>query len=120
LGGISDGSPEPLRKVFQHILSIAFGIGQLRQKSRTRFPGDFAPVIEAAHRISAFLVSPQDLRQQLLFGDVVMVRLYLVVGDVHPELECTPWSGQVGGPENRLTEPTAESHPCGISFWPRG
>ena len=30
LAGISSRSPEPLRKVFQLILSIAFGIGQLR------------------------------------------------------------------------------------------
>jgi hypothetical protein len=63
-------SPEPLRKLFQFILSIAFGIGKLCQEPRTRFPADFALVIEAAHRISAFLVSPQDLRNQLTFGEI--------------------------------------------------
>jgi hypothetical protein len=52
--------PEPLRKVFQVILGIAFGVGQHRQKSRTRFPGDFATRIELPHGIAAFLVLVQN------------------------------------------------------------
>jgi hypothetical protein len=65
LDGISTRSPEPLWKVFQLILSLTFSIGQHRQKSRTRFPADFALRIEASHGVAAFLVLPQDLRYEL-------------------------------------------------------
>jgi hypothetical protein len=70
LDGISTRSPEPLRKVFQVILSIAFGVGQHRQESRTRFPGDFAIRIEVPHGVAAFLVLVQNLSDQLPFGEI--------------------------------------------------
>jgi hypothetical protein len=60
------------------------GIGQHRQKSRTRFPADFALLIEIAHRMSASFVLPQDLRQQLTFGEINVIHFYLVVGDIDP------------------------------------
>jgi hypothetical protein len=80
-------SPEPLRKVFQLILSIAFGVGQHRQKSRTRFPGDFAIRIEVPHGVAASFVLPQDLRYELTFGETNVIQFYLVVGDIDPEPE---------------------------------
>jgi hypothetical protein len=57
--GISTRSPEPLGKVFQLILSIAFGIGQLRQEPRTRFPRNFPFDVEVSHGVAAVLVLVQ-------------------------------------------------------------
>jgi hypothetical protein len=82
LDGISARSPEPLRKVFQVVLSIAFGVGKHRQKSRTCFPGDFILVVEMAHRIAASFVLPQDLSYELTFGEITMIQFYLFVGDI--------------------------------------
>jgi hypothetical protein len=69
----------------QVILSIAFGVGQLCQKSRTRFPGDFAIRIEVPHGVAAFLVLMQNLRYELTFGEINMVQFYVLVGDTDPE-----------------------------------
>jgi hypothetical protein len=85
MDGISTRSPEPLRNVFQFILSIAFSIGQHRQKSRTRFPGDFAIRIEVPHGVAAFLVLVQNLSDQLPFGQFRMIEFNVLIGDIHPE-----------------------------------
>ena len=78
-------SPEELWKIRHIVLGLAFSIGQHRQKSRTRFPTDFALVIEIAHRISTSFVLPQNLSYELTFGEINVIGFYVVVGDIDPE-----------------------------------
>ena len=71
--------------IVEVILSIALGVGQHRQKSRTCFPGDFALVIEMAHGVAAFLVLVQNLSDQLPFSQFRMIGFNVLIGDIDPE-----------------------------------
>ena len=78
-------SAESREIIVEVILSIALGVGQHRQKSRARFPGDFATRIEVAHGVAAFLVLVQNLRDQLPFSQFRVIGFNVLVGDIDPE-----------------------------------
>jgi hypothetical protein len=66
-------------------MSLTLSISQRRQKSRTRFPPDFAICIEVPHGIAAFLVLVQNLSDQLPFGEINVLGFYMLVGDIDPK-----------------------------------
>ena len=101
LDGISTRSPEPLRKVFQLILSIAFGVGDHHQKSRTRFPADFAIRIEVPHRIAASFVLVQNLSYELTFGEINVIQFYLVIGYIDLSF-CVSWAKEIWDATDRF------------------
>jgi hypothetical protein len=41
--------------------------------------------VETPHGIPASFVFPQNLRNELAFGQVVMLPFYVLIGGVHPE-----------------------------------
>jgi hypothetical protein len=44
--------------------------------------------MEAPHGIPACFIFTQNLRNELAFGQLAMLPLYVLIGGVHPESEC--------------------------------
>jgi hypothetical protein len=71
--------------ISQIVASITLSIGQHAQEPRACSPDDPAILIEAPQGISALLVNSQDLRHELPFGEVNVVRFYVLDGDIDPK-----------------------------------
>jgi hypothetical protein len=80
-------SPEASGPIPQIVLGLLFGVGQSRNHSWGRFPGNFALFVEVPHGVTRFLEFSKNLGYELGSGAAWAVIFDALIPNIDPESE---------------------------------